>query len=225
MILKLMSSVLLCVICFASQVEAKALAEQGVAKIHGFYQDSVKRLYISGANIQDIEMACMGEIYMQWFYQYKNVIQQSDELHFSEISGYREAEQNAHLVENDRKIYDFMRSDLSNRILGEISDRRANGTWTKGPDVLTLEDPKDQDLLANFKDCRSEEFVNAIKSAYELEPGFLSEKIGIEITGYVPSFKDSETPHKVTGYYGAVEDKLTKHSATYEDWLYEIITR
>ena len=203
----------------------KAIAEAGVAKIHNFYQNSIKRLSMSGAQMQDIEMACMGEVFLEWFDVYSGVIERTDGLHFSEVNGYREAEQKAHLVENDRKIYESMRPDVTAKILGEMTERRAQTTWPVGPDGVTLEDPKDQVLLANFTQCRDEAFVAAIRGAYETNPGFENQNISVEISAYVPHFKTGEPPYKVPPMYGAVEDGLSTYTNSYENWLYDIQTR
>lgn len=221
---KLLIAALLCASAQA-QAPEKALAEAGVAKIHNFFQNSVKRLSVGGAKVQDIEMACMGEVFLEWFYEYKGVIKRSDGLHLSEVNGFREAEQKAHLVENDRKAYDFIRADVSNRILAEMDKRRGENKWPAGPRDLTLENPKDQDLLTNLNQCREDEFVTTIRDSYKLNANYLQTKVTIQISPYVPDFKPGEAPYKVTPVYGAVDNKLTTHSASYEDWLYEILTR
>lgn len=221
---KLILTAFLC-ISAAAHAQEKALAETGINKIHNYYQGAVKRLSIGGAKIQDIEMACMGEIYLEWYYVFKGVIKRTDGLFLSEVNGYREAEQKAHLVEQDRKAYDMIRADVSNRILAEVDKRRGQNKWPAGPANLTLEQPKDQELIVNLRECTNEEFVAAIRDGYNLNENYPQTRVTIQVSAYVPDFKPGEKLEKITPVYGAVEDKLTTHSATYEEWLYEILSR
>lgn len=226
MTIRILAALILTVsIPLAAHAEEKALAEAGIQKIHNYYQNMVKRLSLSSGELQDIEMACMGEIFLEWFYVYKGIITRTDGLHYSEVNGFYEADQKALLVESDRKVYETIRNDVSAKILSEIDGRRQQSKWPAGPDALTLEQPKDQELLTNLEQCRDKEFVTAIRSSYDLAPGAENQQISIDIKPYQPPSKPGEKPSTIPPYYGEVTADGGTYSATYQNWLFDIMTR
>lgn len=226
--MKIIAAALLCLLGGVAQADdqEKAIAEAGVAKIQNFYQNSIVKLSLSGDKVQDISLACMGEIYLVWFNVYDSVIQRTPNLNYGEVSNYRMAEQRAHLIESDRMIYNKIRPDLSSRILAEIDTRRDNRTWSAGPDKITLEDVHEADLMANLKSCTNNDFVAAIDKGYVPSPNDLNQKITITITPYVPKFKVGEAATAVPPVYGGIDDTgMSQSTDTYANWLNNILMR
>lgn len=205
------------------QAHAKAQAEAGISIIHNFYQDAVKRLSFSPYKFQDIEMACMGEIYLQWFGVYSDVIRRTDGLTFGEIQGYREAEQKAHLVENDYQIYEAMRPELISRILDEMYTRRQAAKWPQGPDEVTLPEVQQNLLLGNLNECRNSEFVAAIDKGFQLSEGDYSEDVTRVYARYEPQVKPGEQlGHVPPMYFDIDHEEGDTVTYSYEQWLIEI---
>ena len=148
-----------------AQVSEKILVLEVPEVLLAYYRTSTLKLNFSGENLQDIELACLGEVYSEWFTAYELIAVNTPGFSpLKDLQHYEKAYITQVQIEADREIFNGFRPDVIETITSEIREGRQSGEWTRGPVRIQLDSIENAAYLEDLNLCTSASFVERIKN-------------------------------------------------------------